>query len=298
MSITIRGPEYNFIQVNNDFIDGEMLSANGEYVKVYLLLLRYAGDDALTITEELVSRLADKLDCPERDVLRAIEYWEKVGIIEGNDLKQDDAKSKEKVEMKRLLVMVTKHLKKQLSMSEVNSVYYIYHDLKFSYELTEFLFEYCASKGKTNLNYIKTVAMNWHDHKIVTVQQAKEYTDQNYVFCYKVLSAFGISGRNVVQSEINYCNKWLREYKFSQEMVLKACERIMEKTHKPSFAGADKLLTEWQELGISSPDQVLQYDKTKKEKSEKQHSSATGKEKTYRRDYDMSALEKQLLGIN
>ena len=40
MESTIRDTGYNFTQVNNDFIDGEMLSANGEYVKVYLLLLR------------------------------------------------------------------------------------------------------------------------------------------------------------------------------------------------------------------------------------------------------------------
>lgn len=296
MEGTIRDTGYNFTQVNNDFIDGEMLSANGEYVKVYLLLLRYAGDRSLDITEAIISKIADKLDCPEKDVLRALEYWEKKGILEGQSLKEDESKKKEKVEMGRLLVMATKHMGCQLTMSNVNDVYYIYHDLGFSYELTNYLFEYCARKGKTNISYIKKVAENWHENKVTTVQQAKDHTDQNYVFCYKVLSAFGIKGRNAAQVEIDYCNKWVKELGFSQEMVLKACERVMLKTHKPSFVKADEILNEWKKLGIIEPGQLSEYDEMKKAKK----SSAKpvkAKPETFEREYDMSALEKQLLNI-
>lgn len=296
MEGTIRDTGYNFTQVNNDFIDGEMLSANGEYVKVYLLLLRYAGDGSMNITDAIISKIADKLDCPEKDVLRALEYWHSKGLLEGNGLTEDAAKEKEKIEMRRLLVMATKHLQKQLTITEVNVVYYIYHDLKFSYELTNYLFEYCVSKGKANLGYMKKVAENWHENKVTTVQQAKDHTDQNYVFCYKVLSAFGIKGRNAAQVEIDYCNKWLKELGFSQEMVLKACEKVMLKTHKPSFVKADEILNEWKKLGITEPGQLSEYDEMKKAKK----TSAThvkAKPETFKREYDMSALEKQLLNI-
>lgn len=297
MEGTIRETRYNFTQVNNDFIDGEMLSANGEYVKVYLLLLRYAGDSSLDITDAIISKIADKLDCTEKDVLRALGYWQSKGIIEGTSLATDAAKDKEKIEMKRLLVMATRHLQKQLTMLEVNTVYYIYHDLKFSYELTNYLFEYCAGKGKANLNYMKKVAENWHENNITTVQQAKDHTDQNFTFCYKVLSAFGIKGRNAVPLEIDYCNKWLKELGFSQEMVLKACERVMLKTHKPSFLKADELLVEWKRLGIIEPDQILKQEETNKEKKASTTTPSKAKPETFRRDYDMSSLEKQLLNI-
>lgn len=296
MEGTIRDTGYNFTQVNNDFIDGEMLSANGEYVKVYLLLLRYAGDGSLNITDAIISKIADKLDCPEKDVLRALEYWRSKGLLEGNGLTEDAAKEKEKIEMRRLLVMATKHLQKQLTITEVNVVYYIYHDLKFSYELANYLFEYCVSKGKANLGYMKKVAENWHENKVTTVQQAKDHTDQNYMFCYKVLSAFGIKGRNAAQVEIDYCNKWLKELGFTQEMVLKACERVMLKTHKPSFVKADEILNEWKNLGITEPGQLTEYDEMKKEKKTTT-TPVKAKPETFKREYDMSALEKQLLNI-
>lgn len=296
MESTIRDTGYNFTQVNNDFIDGEMLSANGEYVKVYLLLLRYAEDRSLDITDAIISKIADKLDCPEKDVLRALEYWHSKGLLEGNGLTEDAAKEKEKIEMRRLLVMATKHLQKQLTITEVNVVYYIYHDLKFSYELTNYLFEYCVGKGKANLGYMKKVAENWHENKVITVQQAKDHTDQNYVFCYKVLSAFGIKGRNATQVEIDYCNKWLKELGFTQEMVLKACEKVMLKTHKPSFVKADEILNEWKNLGITEPGQLTEYDEMKKAKKTTT-TPVKAKPDTFKREYDMSALEKQLLNI-
>ena len=53
--------------VQNTFIDRYMAAANGEYVKVYLLLLRLAGSRELT-----VSQIADRLDITEKDVMRAI----------------------------------------------------------------------------------------------------------------------------------------------------------------------------------------------------------------------------------
>ena len=64
--------------VENDFIDNYMAKANGEYVKVYLLLLRHlnAQDNSLTI-----SNLADCLECTEKDILRALNHWSKVGLL-------------------------------------------------------------------------------------------------------------------------------------------------------------------------------------------------------------------------
>ena len=64
--------------VENDFIDYYMTKANGEYVKVYLLLLRHLNDPSISLT---ISKLADCLDCPEKDILRALKHWSKVGLL-------------------------------------------------------------------------------------------------------------------------------------------------------------------------------------------------------------------------
>ncbi len=64
--------------ISNIFIDSYMPYANGEYVKVYIYLLRLlsSGDTGLSIL-----KIADHLDNTETDVIRALNYWEKCSLI-------------------------------------------------------------------------------------------------------------------------------------------------------------------------------------------------------------------------
>ena len=62
--------------VSDEFIDEHMAKASGEYVKVYLYLLRHEGED---VTAE---DIAAALDHTEADVRRALRYWEKAGVLE------------------------------------------------------------------------------------------------------------------------------------------------------------------------------------------------------------------------
>lgn len=64
--------------VHNIFIDQYMPYANGEYVKVYLYLLRCAD----TGRELSLSSIADIFDYTEKDILRALSYWEKQGLLQ------------------------------------------------------------------------------------------------------------------------------------------------------------------------------------------------------------------------
>ena len=57
--------------VANEFIDTYMAQANGEYVKVYLYLLRHQRE------EVTVEAIASALDHTESDVKRALAYWKK-----------------------------------------------------------------------------------------------------------------------------------------------------------------------------------------------------------------------------
>ncbi|MBQ6293449.1 MAG: DnaD domain protein [Lachnospiraceae bacterium] len=62
--------------VPNVFIDKYMAEANGEFVKVYLCLLRTQG-----AAEISVESLAERLDLSERTVNRALKYLEKCGLL-------------------------------------------------------------------------------------------------------------------------------------------------------------------------------------------------------------------------
>lgn len=61
--------------VSNTFIDEYMGTASGEYVKVYLYLLRHEGENV-----ELPD-IADALNHTEADVRRALAYWERAGVL-------------------------------------------------------------------------------------------------------------------------------------------------------------------------------------------------------------------------
>lgn len=64
--------------VPNAFIDFFMPSANGAYVKVYLYLLRSFSTNILEFT---ISTIADHLDNTEKDIIRALNYWEKHNLL-------------------------------------------------------------------------------------------------------------------------------------------------------------------------------------------------------------------------
>lgn len=64
--------------IYNSFIQNEMLDANGSYVKVYLYLSMciQSGNTSFSI-----SSLADQMENTEKDITRALAYWEKRGLI-------------------------------------------------------------------------------------------------------------------------------------------------------------------------------------------------------------------------
>ncbi len=64
--------------IHNTFIEKYMLGANGSYVKVYLYLSKciQAGQEDLSI-----SSLADQMENTEKDVIRALNYWEKKHLL-------------------------------------------------------------------------------------------------------------------------------------------------------------------------------------------------------------------------
>ncbi len=64
--------------VPNLFLDKYMPEANGEYVKIYLYLLRCLKSDPQELS---VTLIADKFENTESDVQRALKYWEKMRLL-------------------------------------------------------------------------------------------------------------------------------------------------------------------------------------------------------------------------
>lgn len=73
--------------VSNNFIDYYMTTANGEYVKIYLYLLRCMNSTDCSFS---LSSVADKFEHTEKDIQRALNYWEKMNLLR---LEYDAAKN-------------------------------------------------------------------------------------------------------------------------------------------------------------------------------------------------------------
>lgn len=73
-----RGNFADFTSVSNVFIDEYMPKANGEFIKIYLLLLRLmnTGCDNLSI-----SMIADKFNILEKDVIRGLKFWSELNLL-------------------------------------------------------------------------------------------------------------------------------------------------------------------------------------------------------------------------
>ena len=340
---------HNHISVPRVFIDKYMADANGEFVKVYLFLLRCMGSSASSDCS--ISAIADHFNYTEKDILRALKYWEKVGVLctevnEKNQLvglcfkdltggvqhtevsapvtevkeekparaKKASSQSKKREytldemkaftnnhEVSELLFIIETYLKHPLNPTEMNTVFFWYDSLKFSGELIEYLVEHCITNGHSSLRYMDKVALSWMEEGIDTIEKAKEHISIHSKTYYSIMKAFGISGRNLADSEMAFVTKWAKEFGFDMDIILEACKRTISATQKPSFEYADTILTNWHNQGVHTQKDIAvvdeNYNKTKRSVAP---TVATNTKRNKfnnfeQRTYDFDKLEKMLL---
>ena len=331
----------SFTTVSDIFIDQYMPKANGEFVKVYLYLLRATGSGAGIAT---ISEIADHFSNTEADIIRAINYWASEGILQlqsgadgqimginlcslsvsgmqaaqsniqsavadnaaqnnlqnsvvnnatQNNLQngvvnnaaqnistadirmQDSVVEKLKSQttdktassqkeytldeikefrknpdISELFFIIETYLKHTLSSTDTNMVLYWLDELHFSTDLVEYLVEYCITKGHSSLRYMNKVALGWADAGIKTVDQAKDDAAAHSQIYYSLMKALGITGRNLVDSEVSLINKWVGEYGFDIELVKAACSKTISAIQKPSFEYTDSILANWRKKDV------------------------------------------------
>lgn len=331
----------SFTTVSDIFIDQYMPKANGEFVKVYLYLLRATGSGAGIAT---ISEIADHFSNTEADIIRALNYWASEGILQlqsgadgqimginlcslsvsgmqaaqsniqsavadnaaQNNLQNsvvnnaaqnglqndvvnnvaqnistadirmqdsvveklksqttDKASSSQKEytldeikefrknpDISELFFIIETYLKHTLSSTDTNMVLYWLDELHFSTDLVEYLVEYCITKGHSSLRYMNKVALSWADAGIKTVDQAKDDAAAHSQIYYSVMKALGITGRNLVDSEVSLINKWVGEYGFDIELVKAACSKTISAIQKPSFEYTDSILANWRKKDV------------------------------------------------
>ncbi len=335
--------------VSNKFIDDYMTAANGEYVKIYLYLLRCMNSADASFS---LSDAADKFEHTEKDVKRALVYWEKMKLLQ---LEYDDDKTlsgirfldsdkcsgsteepkgssditesaedlsarnttaprkrsysaaqmaafQEKENISELLFVTEHYLKRPLTSSDLNTIFYWYDELKLSVDLMEYLIEYCVGKGHTSLRYMNKVALSWTDEGISTVAQAKRSSSAFGQLHFSIMRALGITGRNLIAQETAYIDKWSKELGFSADIITEACRRTIAATHQPSFEYTDRILENWSRQGVHHLSDIAKLDSerqnTKKAASTQNKAASPNRFKNFnQRVYDYDDLEQQLLNM-
>lgn len=153
-------------------------------------------------------------------------------------------------------------------------------------EVVLMLIHYAKEVGKTSASYIDSVARDWAESSIFTLEAAEEKLQElseKRLAWGKVSAAAGLPKRSPSKKEAEAAYRWVYEWKFSQEMLSLAYERCVDNTGKFSAAYMDKVLARWQRENIRDKKAVAQAEAKKQD------------EKTKNTSYDIDELERMSL---
>ena len=314
----------DFTPVSNVFIDKYMPKARGEYVKVYLLGLKYCISGEPGVNSSI---LASTLHLLETDVINAWNYWNDENVISMNaidsmgnfnisflDLKETTDSNNDSINLleelsnnstKDMLEDIEKLLGRPLSPKEMSMYVSWLKDYNFPPELILLLIQYCASKGKIDYRYIEKIAISWYDTKINTIEDAQTFIkkhEDKWVNIRKILNYLGIKDAEIMKPQEDMLDKWINTFKFKPEIIFKACDICFERINKADFKYIDAILSSWFKENIKTLEDIATRDlkKTVYKKSNTnapQGKAANGVFNSYeQRSYDFDDLEKKLLG--
>ena len=316
--------------VSNIFIDEYMSDANGEFVKIYLYLLRQlnAPDAAFSI-----SAMADKFEHTEKDIKRALSYWERMHLLRLEydssenltgvcflDTKRRPSENEDPVTVSTQETASSEYSaavspeESSLNPSVPEPKNYSAEDISMfrkQESVAELLFIAERYLGRiltpTDMNSI----LYWYDglgfstdliEYLVEYCVSKGHTSIRYIEKVALAWADKINGRSLVPAETAYIDKWRSDYGFSSEVITTACERTIQAIHQPKFEYIDSILTSWKKNHVSTLEDIARLDEAhqKKKKTAVPNTAQTSQPKNRfnnfeQRSYDYDQLEKMLL---
>ncbi len=335
-------------ELSNIFIDEYLADANDAEIKVYLYLLRMMCAGLSTS----VSDLADKFNYTEKDVIRALKYWETLNLmtLEYDDLGQllsihmqditpkknsqktrlysvtsmheqatsmhdqvtsihEQAPSRQKPAHKKpkehhdnpqMIFVAEQYFGRTLNPTEVKTIFYVQDTLDFSDDLLDYLLQHCASAGKTDFDYVRKTAINWHQKGISTPEEAR-LEGTAYRNAYTIMKELGMQNAPT-GTELQFFDRWQSEYGFSLTIITEACRRTVLQTQTKRLQYCDGILRNWYEKGAHTLEDIKQLDADFSKTMPKSTASRTEPVKFgtkfnrfKQNDYNLDDMENQLL---
>ena len=356
--------------VSNYFIDEFMADANDAQLKIYLFLIRMMSANLPTS----VTDIADKFNYTEKDVLRALMYWEarqllaleydaahnlsgiqvlsldnpyefqqtapritpvlsfirpasmQTGFrtlttntsaapisapvqpkvqdeIQKPEYTMDDLKNfKNNEEVQQLLFVTEQYIGKQLTRADMETIFFLYDRLGFSADLIDYLVQHCVERGKKDFRYMEKVALAWADQGITPPKQAQLANKSYDKNVYTIMKSLG-KNSNPAPKEMEYINKWTKDYGFMLDIIQEACDKTVMTTDSHRFAYADGILSKWYQAGVRKKEDIAHADvafqrSNPPKTTAQQRTTSAGANKFNRfaqNTYDFEQLEQNIL---
>lgn len=269
--------------VPNAFIDEYLAEASGEYVRVYLYLLRHLRENLK------IHSIADALNLTDYDIKRAIFYWEKRGIFKEGTAKavEEEIRSEE----------AARHSEEVLHRKQANN----FTKLSFFAEKNQKhlpLTDKNSSLAEQNMSFTQRNLLPIEEKK----QEINEEEFEGILYVAQYLLPGGVSRSHIQKFE--YMVEYLGMSSELIEFLLDYCASI----GKTSPRYIESVALDWHEKCIQTVKQakslIEQFDLTKKSRKQNTRQENAGKSEEKKNrfvnfkqdevDYDSLAKEKAL----
>ncbi len=278
--------------------DKHLRLAGAVQLKVLLWLSRHGG----VYDDEACSRA---VGAPTPDCRDALRYWVELGVLTGGDTQPAEtpapvpaapaepvrktpaarpqpvkpqmpeviARRESSPEFAYLLDEVSVRMGRPLSPGDMETLLYIHDTAGMPAEVILMVVGYAASAERLTMRYIEKIALDWADRDIVTIAAAEEHLcqlERSQQALKHVQTVCGLDKPPMGASAFSAAEKWVYEWKITDEVLRLAYDVCREKTGKFQTAYMTRVLDNWREQGADTADKVaaLSGDKPKKGKKD------------------------------
>lgn len=196
----------------------------------------------------------------------------------------------------QLLFVAQVYVGRPLTASDMKTILYLSDVLHFSDDLIDYLIQYCVDRGKKDFRYMEKVAISWAQQGITTPKQAQRAALKYDKSVYAIMNELGKSAAPTAK-ELEYINRWIREYGFSQDIIFEACERTVLAVDKHRFEYAEGILSSWHRENVRHKADIRRVDEQHQKQRTVSHNAAAGNKfnQFKQNTYNYEELERELI---
>ena len=138
-------------------------------------------------------------------------------------------------------------------------------------EVAVMLYKYCFKIGKTTPGYIESVAKDWVNENIRTVEEADAQLsrlEKRFSVEEALRRAMDLKTK-FSPTQLNFIKCWTEDWGFGEDMIILAHEITLDRTGGMNFSYTNRILENWKNSGV--------YTKEAAEKDAQEHKGKTAK---------------------